>query len=81
LYFLPLPQGHGSLRPIFFSTRTGSMGWRFCGGGIAPEPGAADRDVPAGRDAVAVLEDAPWTGTSVRLVCKRCCGARGSGAC
>ena len=27
LYFLPLPQGQGSLRPTFFSTR---MGWVTC---------------------------------------------------
>src|SRR5574344_740592 len=28
LYFLPLPQGHGSLRPTCFSTLTGAFG--FC---------------------------------------------------
>jgi hypothetical protein len=30
LYFLPLPQGHGSLRPTFFSTFTGSGFCRCC---------------------------------------------------
>lgn len=31
LYFLPLPQGHGSLRPTVFSARAGFAFYSFCG--------------------------------------------------
>lgn len=47
LYFFPLPQGHGSLRPTFCPTTTG---WALPGGGGALAPLRCDMNPKPSED-------------------------------